>query len=159
MISKRPFIVIVPGGTQNPAHYAYLSHLLQLAGYPVFSALLPSVGATGKVTEEDDMNYIRNSMLIPILNLKGHDVIMFMHSYGSVPGSAAAQSLSKTTRTAQGKKTGVIAQIHSSAALVMGGDGKDILSAFWGTYLPFIRSDVSTYSRFTIDTFSVRLMH
>jgi hypothetical protein len=68
MAATRPFIVIVPGASQNPAHYGYLSHLLHLAGYPVFSALLPSIGATGKVTVEDDAAYIRDRMLIPILD-------------------------------------------------------------------------------------------
>jgi hypothetical protein len=148
MAEKRPFIVIVPGGSQNPAHYGYLSHLLQLAGYPVFSALLPSVGAAGKVTAEDDMNYVRKSMLIPVLDHEEHDVILLMHSYSSVPGSAAARGFGKTERVAQGKKTGVIGQIYLSAILAKGGDGKDIVGAFGGHYPPHIRADVSIFEIF-----------
>ena len=157
MADKRPFIVIVPGASQNPAHYGYLSHLLQLAGYPVFTALLPSVGAAGNVTAEDDTKYVRNSMLIPVLDHEEHDVIIVMHSYSSVPGSAAAQGLGKRERTAQGKKTGVIGQIYLSAILAKGGDGKDIVGAFGGHYPPHIRPDVSISTTATF--LAQRLIH
>ncbi|KAF2791057.1 hypothetical protein K505DRAFT_310276 [Melanomma pulvis-pyrius CBS 109.77] len=141
MASKRPFFVIVPGASQNPTHYGYLSHLLQLAGYPTFSALLPSVGGAGNVTAEDDMNYIQNSMLIPVLDHEEHDVIMITHSYSGVPGSAAVKGFGKAERIALGKKTGVIGQIFIASLLPKGGDGKDIVGAFGGNYPPHIRPD------------------
>ncbi|KAF1950531.1 hypothetical protein CC80DRAFT_598128 [Byssothecium circinans] len=141
MSTKRPVIVIVPGASQNPAHYGYLSHLLQLKGYPIFSALLPSVGAADKVSVEDDAAYVRDKMLLPVLDYEEHDVILLMHSYSSVPGSAAATGLGKKERAAQGKKTSVIGQIYLSALLPKGGDGKDIVSAFGGQYPPHIRPD------------------
>lgn len=146
MASKRPFIVIVPGASQNPAHYGYLSHLLLSAGYPVFSALLPSVGAAGNVTVENDTEYIRNKMLIPVLDHEEHDVVLFMHSYSSVPGSAAVKGLSKSERAAQGKKTGVIGQIYLAAILTKGGDGNNLLGAFGGHYPPHITPYVSSPS-------------
>ncbi|KAF2866640.1 hypothetical protein BDV95DRAFT_611690 [Massariosphaeria phaeospora] len=83
MSSKRPFIVIVPGASTNPSHYGYLFHLLQRAGYPTFSALLPSVGASSNVTADDDTQYVRNSMLLPILDHEQHDVILVSHSYSA----------------------------------------------------------------------------
>jgi hypothetical protein len=83
-------------------------------------------------------------MLLPILDYEEHDVILFMHSYSSVPGSAAAKGLSKLERTAQGKKTGVVGQIYLSSILAKGGDGSDIQSAFGGQFPPHIRADVST---------------
>lgn len=144
MAENRPFIVIVPGASQNPTHYGYFAHLLQLAGYPTFSALLPSVGATEKVTVEDDAKYIRDRMIIPVLDYEEHDVIVLFHSYSSLPGSAAIEGLSKPERTAAGKKTGVIAQIHLATLLVKGGDGTDILGAFGGGYPPHIRPEVSS---------------
>jgi hypothetical protein len=143
MVTTLPFFVIVPGASQNPAHYGYLSHLLQLAGYPVLSALLPSVGAAGNVTVEDDATYIRDKMLLSILDHEELDVIMLMHSYSSVPGSAAAKGLGKAERMAQGKKTSVLGQIYLAAILAKGGDGSDILSTFGGHYPPHIKADVS----------------
>ena len=142
MASKRPFFVIVPGASQNPTHYGYLAHLLQLAGYPTFSALLPSIGATEKVTVEEDAVYIRDKMLIPVLDHEEHDVIVLFHSYSSIPGSAAVKGLSKAERTAAGKKTGVLGQIHLATLLAKGGDGVDIVGAFGGQYPPHIRPDV-----------------
>jgi hypothetical protein len=142
MASKRPFFVLVPGASHNPSHYGYLSHLLMLAGYPTFSALLPSVGAAGKITVSDDMEYIRNSMLIPVLDHEEHDVIILSHSYSGIPVSAAAKGLSKAERMAQGKKTGVIGQIFIASLLAKGGDGKTVVEAFGGQYPPHIRPDV-----------------
>ncbi|KAH7136014.1 hypothetical protein B0J11DRAFT_611854 [Dendryphion nanum] len=141
MADKRPFFVIIPGASQNPAHYGYLSHLLLCAGYPVFSALLPSVGAAGQVSVEHDTEYVRNKMILPVLDHEEHDVILVMHSYSSVPGGAAAKGLGKAERAAEGKKTGVIGQIYISALLPKGGDGKDIVGAFGGHYPPHIRPD------------------
>ena len=142
MASTRPFFVIVPGGSQNPTHYGYLAHLLQLAGYPTYSALLPSVGASEKVTTEDDMAYIRDRMILPILEHEEHDVILVMHSYAGVPGSAAALGLGKKERVAQGKKAGVIGQIFYAAMLLKGGDGVDIITASGGSFPPWLRPDV-----------------
>jgi hypothetical protein len=65
-----------------------------------------------------------------------------MHSYSSVPGSAAAKGLSKSQRAAQGKKTGVIGQIHLASILAKGGDGNDVKEAFGGQLPPHIRPDV-----------------
>jgi hypothetical protein len=149
MTPKRPFIVIVPGASQNPAHYGYLSHLLYLKGYPVFSALLPSVGAADNVSVEDDTAYVKNRMLLPVLDYKEQDVILLMHSYSSVPGSAAATGLGKSERLAQGKKTGVIGQIYLSALLPKGGDGKDVVGAFGGHYPPHIRPESPDVSNLT----------
>ncbi|KAH7379145.1 hypothetical protein DE146DRAFT_626061 [Phaeosphaeria sp. MPI-PUGE-AT-0046c] len=142
MTSKLPFFVIVPGASQNPAHYGYLSHLLFLAGYPVFSALLPSVGAAGQVTTQDDADYVRDKMILPVLDHEERDVILLMHSYSSAPGSAAATGLGRDERKAQGKDTAVIGQIFLAALLPRGGDQNDIVGTFGGTYPPHIRPDV-----------------
>lgn len=147
MADKRPFFVIVPGASQNPAHYGYLSHLLFQAGYPVFSALLPSVGATKDVSVEYDAEYVRNNMLLPVLDHEEHDIILIMHSYSSVPGSAAAKGLGKSERAAQGKRTCVIGQIYIASILAKGGDENDIVSTFGGHYPPHIRPDVRTTHR------------
>jgi hypothetical protein len=144
MAETRPFIVIVPGASQNPAHYGYLSHLLFQAGYPVFTALLPSVGAADKVSVQDDAEYIRNKMILPVLDYEERDVVLLMHSYSSAPGSAAVTGLGKGERRKQGKKTAVIGQVYLAALLPKGGDEKDIVGTFGGNYPPHIRPDVST---------------
>jgi hypothetical protein len=145
-MAPNPFIVIVPGASQNPAHYGYLSHLLLLAGYPVFSATLPSVGAKERVTAEDDATYVREKMLLPVLDVEERNVVMIMHSYSSVPGSAAAKGLAPADRKAEGKKTSVLGQVYLASILRKGGDGIDVKGAFGGQFPPHIRAEVSVPS-------------
>ncbi|KAH7068990.1 hypothetical protein BKA63DRAFT_494432 [Paraphoma chrysanthemicola] len=142
MPNQRPFIIIVPGASQNPSHYGYLSHLLLQAGYPVLSAMLPSVGAADQVSIQDDAHYIRNKMILPVLDYEERDVVLFMHSYSSAPGSAAASGLGRVERAAQGKKTAIIGQICVAALIPRGGDGNDILGTFGGENPPHIRADL-----------------
>ncbi|KAF2687990.1 hypothetical protein K458DRAFT_475828 [Lentithecium fluviatile CBS 122367] len=138
-----------PGRIPQPRPLRYLTHLHLLAGYPVFSSTLPSVGCSDKVTVEEDMAYIRNTMLLPVLDVEEQDVIMLMHSYSSIPCSPAAKSLSPAERKAEGKKTAVIGQIYQSALLVKGEkmeDGKevDVKGAFGGELPPHIRPEPET---------------
>ena len=140
--SDLPVIVVVPGASQNPSHYGYLCHLLQLAGYPTLSSMLPSVGARGNVTAQDDTDYVREKLLLPVLDTEEHNVIVVSHSYSGLPASAAVQGLGKNERLAQGKKTAVLGQIFIASILPRGGDGKDVLATFGGQFPPHIRPDV-----------------
>jgi hypothetical protein len=142
MASTRPIFVVLPGGSQNPTHYGYLTHLLQSAGYPTFSALLPSVGNSNKIATQEDTDFIRERMILPILELEERDIILVMHSYSGVPGSAAALGLGKKQRVAEGKKAGVIGQIFYAAMLQKGGDGVNLFTAAGGSFPPFLRPDV-----------------
>lgn len=143
MSTRRPFLVIVPGGSQNPSQYALFAHLLLSAGYPVYTGLLPSVGTTSRVTTTEDTAWVRDHMIIPALDREERDVIIITHSYGSVPGSAAALGLDKASRAKEGKKTGVIGQIHIAGTIHKGGDGKSIVESFGGEYPPHLQVDVS----------------
>ncbi|KAL8861957.1 MAG: hypothetical protein Q9178_001827 [Gyalolechia marmorata] len=139
--STKPVFVLVPGGAQNPSHYAYLQHLLLSEGYGVLSALLPTIGTGASVTVEDDTEYIRSRMLLPVLDIEHRDVIMVSHSYSGMPASAAAHGLSKTERAAEGKTTSVLGQIFIAAILARGGDGKDVVATFGGQLPPHIQTD------------------
>lgn len=81
-------------------------------------------------------------MLLPLLDVQGHDVIIFSHSYGGLPASAAARGLSKKERAAEGKATAVIGQIFLASILPRGGDGQDVFAIFGGRLQPFIRAEV-----------------
>ncbi|RDW92641.1 hypothetical protein BP5796_02035 [Coleophoma crateriformis] len=78
---SRPVFVIVPGASQTPSHYAHLIHLLQSHGYPTLSSMLPSTGTGANVTVQDDADYIRSRMILPVLEIEKHDVVLIMHSY------------------------------------------------------------------------------
>ncbi|KAL8868162.1 MAG: hypothetical protein Q9174_005170, partial [Haloplaca sp. 1 TL-2023] len=139
--SSKPVFVLVPGAAQTPSHYAYLQHLLLREGYGTLSALLPSVGTGDKVTVEDDTEYIRSRMLLPVLDNENHDVILISYSYGGLPASAAAKGLGKSDRAAEGKTTSVLGQIFIAAILAKGGDGKDLVANFGGQLRPHIQAD------------------
>ncbi|KAF4626045.1 hypothetical protein G7Y89_g12116 [Cudoniella acicularis] len=136
--TTRPFFVIVPGASQTPSHYAYLIHLLQSRGYGTLTALLPSCGTTRPVSAEEDAEFIRSRLLLPILDTEKQDVILVMHSYGGLPGSAAARGLGKVDRVADGKTTSVLGQIFIATILPRGGDGADVIATLGGHWPPFI---------------------
>lgn len=138
---SRPVFVVVPGTSQNPGHYGYLLHLIQSHGYPALSALLPTTGTGENVLVQDDADYIRKRMLLPVLDIEKHDVILVMHSYSGMPGSAAAAGLGKADRAAQGKTSSVIGQIYI-ASFLSRGDGMDVATTFGGSLPPHLYADV-----------------
>lgn len=139
---KKPVFVLVPGASQNPAHYGYLLHLIQSAGYGATTGLLPSVGATGNVTVTDDADYVRNRLIVPMLDVGGHDVILVSHSYSGVPASAAARGLGPADRAAEDKTTSVLGQIFIAALLLRGGNGLSVIDGFGGHLPPHMYKDV-----------------
>ena len=85
-------------------------------------------------------------MLLPVLDMEGHDVIMISHSYGGMPASAAARGLGKADRAAEGKTTSVLGQSFIASILPRGGDGKDVFALFGGQLPPHILVDVGSRS-------------
>jgi hypothetical protein len=143
MVKDRPVIVLIPGASQSPSHYAHLIHLLQSQGWPTVSALLPSTGTYGTdVTAQSDADFVRNHMLLPVLDIEKHNIILLMHSYSGMPGSAAALGLGKAERATQGKSTAILGQIFISAMIPKGGDGEPIISLFGKQMPPHIVVDV-----------------
>ena len=145
--SSKPVFVIVPGAAQTPSHYAHLSHLLMCQGYGTLSALLPTVGTSAPVTAEEDAEFIRSRMLLPVLDIEKHDVIMISHSYSGMPASAAARGLGKADRSMEGKTTSVLGQIFIASILPRGGDGKDVVVTFGGQLPPHIKVVVCNFSK------------
>ncbi|KAJ5898435.1 hypothetical protein N7504_008723 [Penicillium tannophilum] len=138
---KKPVFVLVPGASQNPAQYGYLLHLIQSAGYGASTGLLPSIGAQGQVTATDDANYIRDRLLLPVLDVGNHDVILISHSYSGMPASAAARGLGPADRAAEGKSTSVLGQIFLATILPRGGDNLSVIDAFGGNLPPHMYKD------------------
>ncbi|KAJ5281397.1 hypothetical protein N7478_006769 [Penicillium angulare] len=138
---KKPAFVLVPGGSQNPAQYGYLLHLIQSAGYAASTGILPSIGAQEAVTAQDDADYVRNRLLLPMLDVGNHDVIIISHSYSGMPASAAARGLGPADRAAEGKSTSVLGQIFLASILPKGGDGLSVIDGFGGHIPPHMYID------------------
>ena len=94
------------------------------------------------MTVQDDADFVRTRLLLPVLDIENHNVITVSHSYSGIPATAAAHGLSKTERAAEGKATSVLGQIFIAAVLTKGGDGKGVVDAFGGQYPPHLEIDV-----------------
>lgn len=101
-----PTIVIFPGACQTPAHYQPLASALQTANFTVSVVPLPSLGASlGWKDFSEDVTAIRK--VVSDLVDEGTEVIVLMHSYGGMPGSAALRGLGVKDRAKAGMKGGV----------------------------------------------------
>lgn len=115
-----PTIVIIPGAFHIPAHLSSLCAQLETAGYATASMKLPSVdpstpAAAAVGTPSNDALFIREKLLLPLIEEEGKDVVLLMHSYGGSPGNGSAVGLSKEARERDGKKGGVVGLVFVSA--------------------------------------------
>lgn len=109
MATPKPIIVLVPGAWHTPESFTPLITQLSLAGYPCIPVTTPSSGAhPGHASFAADVSAIRT--VVTSLVSAGKEVILVMHSFGSVIGSEslAGGELSKTSRAADGKDGGVV---------------------------------------------------
>lgn len=88
---SKPVFVIAPCAVFTPAHYGYVSNLLVQAGYGVVCSMLPRSGTvnSAKVNLENDMTYVRDSLVLPLLDDEERNVIVIGHSYSGIPVGAA----------------------------------------------------------------------
>ena len=120
--SENPTVVIVSGAYHSPFNFSRLIYALGASGYDVISSRNPSCNSADPRAEsvEKDTAFIRNNLLT-LLNL-GKDVVLTMHSYGSIPGLAAAKGLSKAERSAAGQPGGIISLFLITAIVLREGE-------------------------------------
>ena len=123
MESTKPTILLVPGAWFNPLTYSTFLSLLQNSSYPVTSCTYPSLNPSDPATANAaaDTEHVLKKSLLPLIEEEGKDVVIIAHSYGGVPGSAAARGLSKAERSREGRKGGVVGLIHISSFVLPGG--------------------------------------
>lgn len=152
MSQAKPIFVLAPGAAYNPAHYGLLQHLFLKAGYGALSSTLPSIGTlkAASATVEEDATYIRDRLVLPVLENEERDVIIIGHSYSALPATSAVAGLGKATRSAAGKKTSVLGQIFIAGVITKGGDGNSLQAAFGGALPPHVQADVRSLSTHSI---------
>ena len=119
----KPTILILPGAWFSPSTYdAFISRLQHLS-FPTAYAPYPSLDPSDPATADaaTDTAAVLKGSLLPLIEDQGKDVVLVMHSYGGVPGSAAAKGLSKAQRGREGKLGGVVGLIHVSGFVLPGG--------------------------------------
>jgi pimeloyl-ACP methyl ester carboxylesterase len=120
MSTVKPIIVLVPGAWHTPEYFGPLISLLSLAGYPCIPISLPSAGAhPAHQSFSEDVAAIRKQ--ITLLVEGGREVVIVMHSGGSVPTTEALRDLSKNEREEQGNKGGVTCLVYIGILLPKAG--------------------------------------
>ncbi|RHZ49051.1 alpha/beta hydrolase [Aspergillus thermomutatus] len=112
-------IVFVPGAWITPDFYQPFLDALTKAGYPVRYAGYPSLDPADPTSADckADSDAI-TSVIRPLVEDEGRDVLLLMHSYAGMPGAAAAKGLAKTERMQQGKSGGIVGMVFIAAFLV-----------------------------------------
>ncbi|CAD0112174.1 unnamed protein product [Aureobasidium uvarum] len=130
--SSKPTVVFVTGAWHKPHLYASLLESLRKNSFPVVAPCLPSVGGVCD-SFYDDVNVVRKIIADEIS--QGHEIVVLMHSYGGMVGSAAVQGYSKQEVPRGG---GVIRMIYMAAFALEA--GVSLMNALNDTPLPWWRS-------------------
>jgi pimeloyl-ACP methyl ester carboxylesterase len=127
MASSRPIIVFVPGFWHTTEGFAAVSALLRKAGYPTVPFDLPSAGAhPGHPDFTQDVAAFRT--VVTDLVDDGKEVIVVMHSGGSIIGSEGLRGLGKESRG--GKGGGVVKLVF--IAILLPDAGMTMMQKFMG---------------------------
>lgn len=140
MASSKPTVVMVPGAWHPPALYETMATALQKAGYTSVTASLPSLDpkdpqATSCSADADAVR----QYILRLIETDEKDVVVLCHSYGGIPGGGAAHGLSKTSRTQQGLKGGVVGLVYLTAFIVP--EKATLLQVMGGRHAPYLVPD------------------
>ncbi|KAJ5731679.1 uncharacterized protein N7483_006187 [Penicillium malachiteum] len=137
--SNLPVIIIVPGAFGTPEGFERLLPYLNKVGYTTHPGSYPSCNPSdpASVSALLDIVFLRDNVLLPLLNEQSKDVVILAHSYGGVVAAGAAKYLAKETRIAQGESTGVIGLIYVAGNITL--EGESLFTAVGGAYPPFIK--------------------
>ncbi|KAF7885425.1 uncharacterized protein EAF02_003934 [Botrytis sinoallii] len=129
MINSKPTVVFIPGFWHTPEGFTPLAKVLEKEGYPSVLVNLPSAGAhPGHPDFSQDVAAIRK--IIIELADEGKEVMVVMHSGGSVSGSEASRDLGKKERQAEGKNGGIVRVIY--IGILLPSAGKTMFETFQG---------------------------
>ena len=133
---SKPVFVFVPGAWHAPDVFSPVMEQLDAAGYNSVGVTLPSVGAEAPLKDfEPDVEAVRTA-LSKVLD-SGDDVVLVMHSYGSIPACEATKGMS-------GK--GKIRRLVFCCAFVLP-EGSSLLDALGGQPGTWIIVDVMYASK------------
>ncbi|CAG8953447.1 hypothetical protein HYFRA_00010196 [Hymenoscyphus fraxineus] len=125
MTTQKPTFLLVHGAWHPPSCYQTLITTLS-SSFPVKTithlSLNPSDPQTA--TCSADTNTLRSTLLS--LLSAGKEVILLTHSYGGIPGHAAAHGLSRQIYARAGKPGGVIGVINMAAFIIP--EGQSLLA-------------------------------
>lgn len=159
-MSNSPFtFVLVPGSFVVAQEYDKVVGLLEQAGHKVRTIELLSVSNGERLPPaqtSDDVEHVRSGLL-NILDNENSNIILAVHSYGGIPGSAATEGLDQASRASQGKSSAVIGLLYIAAFIPVPGESlRDIMNKYdamqepyktgiAGGYLPPVPAEFGAY--------------
>lgn len=135
----KPTIIIVAGAWHGLIHIAPLTTALSSQKYPTIPLALTTSGNSDK-NLTDDIAMI-TSHLEEVIGKQGKDVILVLHSFGGVPGCAAAGPFVRSARKKQDQKGGIMAILFIAAFAVP--KGMTFLQTLGGKHAPFVVEEVT----------------
>ena len=120
MSSKNITFALVPGSFATPQMYDKCEALLHAQGYRTLAIELLTANDGSRLppaTCDNDVDHIRSKLLSMLDGTDSPDVILAVHSYAGIPGTAAIQGLNKASRAKQGKANGVVGILYIAAAI------------------------------------------
>ena len=131
---SKPVFVFVPGAWHSPDAFGPVIKQLRTAGYKSVGVTLPSVGTEPPPKAfEPDVEAIQTAISRVIEG--GDDVILVMHSYGSIPACEATKGFS-----GEGK----IRRLVFCSSFVLPEGGSLLHTGLGGKPLPWLMIDVLT---------------
>ena len=109
---SKPTIVMFAGAFHQKEHLKLVLPLIEAKGYPIISQTLSTVN-NGTLTLTDDVAQM-HGIFTPLF-AKDKDVVLVIHSYAGMPGSAAIKGLSKAERASNGLLGGIIGVVYVTA--------------------------------------------
>lgn len=122
-MSMLPTIVGVTGMWHPASCFDDLKAAFEEKGYPFVSQDAPGILSKDPFnsTVDDDAKSLRENILLPLLK-DGKSIVLLMHSYGGIYGSAAVEGLSHRERKEADKEGGIIGLIYVTAVTPVAGE-------------------------------------
>ena len=140
--TNKPVIFLVPGAFAQPSCYDRLIPILQAKGYDTETCALPSSNPAKQpedCTSAADAGHIRETYLVPMIEEKRRNVIIFAHSYGALCGGAAASGFAHNDRKSKGEDGCVMGFIFQSGTMMPG--NMALMETFGNQNPPFFKID------------------
>ncbi|KAL8943472.1 MAG: hypothetical protein Q9211_000969 [Gyalolechia sp. 1 TL-2023] len=113
-----PHVVLIPGFWEGPSVYDAVVRALKAHNYSAQTIPLSSTGqpSPNNPSMKDDVAVFR-SVIAPLVEQEGKDVLLVAHSAGGFLGPMAIEGLSSKERAAAGKKGGVSKIVFLAGAI------------------------------------------
>ena len=114
--AEKPVVVLVHGAWHRPLHYIEFINGLRTKGFEVVTPVNATAGWDDSIvgkTHFDDAKIIQKAM-DPYLDA-GKKIVLVCHSYGGIPGTAAAEGNTFPERASKGQEGGIVSVVFIAA--------------------------------------------